>query len=228
MSKQLKSLRPKSTIIAIVLACAAFLSPQAAAISVGFSKVTNNNVENLSSQLSVDITEGLSGALFTFYNNVGIASSITDIYFDQGTTSLFSSINVIDDSGDGVSFSAGANPSNLPGGNPIGFSAHFSADSDAPVSQNGVNSSTEWVQFLGTFNVGTYANLLESLASNDFRIGLHVQSIGIAGGSDGYVSGITSLPSTVPVPAAAWLFGSALFGLFAVSRRKKMKMLTNN
>lgn len=33
-------------------------------------------------------------------------------------------------------------------------------------------------------------------------------------------SSIAPLPSTVPVPAAAWLFGSALLGFFGFSRRK--------
>jgi len=33
---------------------------------------------------------------------------------------------------------------------------------------------------------------------------------------------ITTAPAVVPVPAAAWLFGSALLGLFGFSRRKKL------
>jgi hypothetical protein len=31
---------------------------------------------------------------------------------------------------------------------------------------------------------------------------------------------LTATPSAVPVPAAAWLFGSALLGLMGISRRK--------
>lgn len=38
---------------------------------------------------------------------------------------------------------------------------------------------------------------------------------------DGMVTGLTSAPSAVPVPAAAWLFGSALIG-FASFRRKSV------
>jgi len=222
MKSLIKLLHPKSTVIALALAYASFSSSQAVAISVNFENITSNNVEDLSGQLSVEVTESVSGALFTFYNNIGIASSITDIYFDLGSTSLFTSINVNSVSGAGVSFSDGASPGNLPSGNTIGFVANFAADSDAPggVPHNGVNYSSESVTFLGTFNVGTFTNLLDSLALNDFRIGLHVQSIG-GGGSDSYVSVPTSIPAAVPVPAAAWLFGSALFGLFAVGRRKK-------
>ena len=39
-------------------------------------------------------------------------------------------------------------------------------------------------------------------------------------GSDAYISQVPNV-STVPVPAAAWLFGSALFGLIALGRRKE-------
>jgi hypothetical protein len=36
-------------------------------------------------------------------------------------------------------------------------------------------------------------------------------------------NGTVSTPSAVPLPAAAWLFGSGLLGLIGVSRRKKLK-----
>ena len=37
------------------------------------------------------------------------------------------------------------------------------------------------------------------------------------------VLGASGSPSAVPLPAAAWLFGSALFGLVAVARRRAVK-----
>jgi hypothetical protein len=36
--------------------------------------------------------------------------------------------------------------------------------------------------------------------------------------SEAYIGGVT----TVPVPAAAWLFGSALIGLAGVARKRKL------
>ena len=38
---------------------------------------------------------------------------------------------------------------------------------------------------------------------------------------DGYVLNITTSPSAVPIPAAAWLMGSGLIGLASIGRRKK-------
>jgi hypothetical protein len=38
--------------------------------------------------------------------------------------------------------------------------------------------------------------------------------------ADGYLLNVTLSPSPVPVPAALWLFGTALIGLIGVSRRK--------
>src|SRR3989337_434902 len=62
----------------------------------GFFNITNNGNPDVASQLSVDvwdkaqadanfgITLNAGNILFVFKNAVGIASSITDIYFDDG------------------------------------------------------------------------------------------------------------------------------------------------
>ena len=39
---------------------------------------------------------------------------------------------------------------------------------------------------------------------------------------DDFAAGVKSAPSVVPLPAAAWLFGSALFGFMMVSNRRKV------
>ena len=187
-----------------------------------FTQITSNGNQSVATQLTAEVTQSGSNVLFTFKNSSVIASSITDIYFDYGKTNFFSSVsnNVLGAAGDstGVSFADGANPSNLPSGNNIGFSADASGDSNAPTSSNGVNTSSEYVSFLGTSLTGvTFANVLAGLDSGAFRLGLHVQSIGQVGGSEAFV---TSTPSAVPLPAAGWLFGSALVGLMGLSRRK--------
>ncbi|CAG7856682.1 hypothetical protein MCAMS1_01258 [biofilm metagenome] len=51
------------------------------------------------------------------------------------------------------------------------------------------------------------------LTSGDYILGLN-------GGSGSYSINFTSQISEVPVPAAVWLFGSALMGLFGVRRSK--------
>lgn len=186
-----------------------------------WTNITNNGNQNVGGQLAVDVTDaGSNRVSFKFTNNVGIASSITDIYFDDNAPAILLSLFNIVDSGAGVAFSNGANPSNLPGGAPYDFTADFSADSDAPVAQNGVSSASEWVTL--TYNlVGgkTFADLLAELNNGGLEIGLHVQSIGTAGGSDGYLL-TGSPPPSVPEPAALGLFGVGLIGLGLLRRRR--------
>ena len=60
-----------------------------------------------------------------------------------------------------------------------------------------------------------------------FRIGLHLQAIdadciGLSGCGDTDSDSYVNTPNVVPVPAAAWLFGTALLGFFATARRKKI------
>lgn len=62
-----------------------------------------------------------------------------------------------------------------------------------------------------------------SLSANFWSWGLDGYSVPIDFGNLNGVSVSTKLkpPAVVPVPAAAWLFGTALIGLFGLSRRRK-------
>lgn len=178
-----------------------------------FFKITNNNPEDLSGQLSVNVTDaGGSQVSFQFLNNVGIASSVTQIYFDNGAGAYLTALALGTQTG--VDFSIGGSPPNLPAGNTVSFSADYLATADAPVAPSGINSATDSLQILGS---GLFANVIAGLTSGDLRIGLHVQAIGQGGGSDSYVTGGT--PSAVPVPMSAWLFASGL-GMLAIARRR--------
>ena len=104
------------------LALGVAVSP-AQAVTVGFVGI-NPDQQNLSGQLSVDVTQ-LGGAgsnvQFVFRNNVGIASNVSEIYFDW-TNGLFSpTIVSISENNAGLNFSAGGSPPDLPGGNTISF-----------------------------------------------------------------------------------------------------------
>lgn len=189
----------------------------AATASTSFSLFTSNGNQNISSQLAMDTSASGNQVFFTFLNNVGIASSITDIYFDLGTASGFSLSNMSIADQVGVKFSMGAAPGNVPGGNTIGFTADsgLSADSDAPVAPNGINALGDYLTISALLSSGTYDALLRDLRSGMFRVAMHVQAIGTAGGSDSYVT------TAVPLPAAAWLFGSALLGFMGFSVRRK-------
>lgn len=198
------------------------LPVQAASMAYGFSSLSNKSPEYLSAQLRMAVTEVHGGALFTFGNAAGVSSSITDIYFDDAVTPLFTSISYQSASGSGVAFDSQATPANLPGGKSIGFLADYSGDANAQplgVIDGGVNSKDEWVSFLGLWaNAATFDGLLTALASDDFRVGLHIQAIGGQGVSGSYVNQL----NPVPLPAAAWLFASALFGFVVVANRRKV------
>lgn len=213
----------KNTISALFTALSMmFVISVSQAATFTFTNIENNTTD-ISSQLSVDLADTADGVTFTFWNDVGVTSSVTDIYFDEGTTDLFSGFEILSSSST-VSFSptiitdSAASPTNLPGGNAIGFSADFSADSSGNPS-NGIDASGESITFLAIAGTEftSYTALLDDVLAGSFRMGLHVQAFA-DGKSDAYVSN----PNVIPVPAAAWLFGTALFGFFATARRKKI------
>jgi len=191
-----------------------------------FTNITNNNAANAAAgeaQLSVELFDLGSSASFVFSNSGPNPSSITDIYFDDGSTSIFAAViglSDIDNSDPGVAFSPLATPGNLPGGNadPWNFSttAGLSADSDAPAQPNGVNPGETVGITLDFVGGATFDDLLNEMATGDFRIGLHVQGFA-NGGSEAF---ITDGPPTVPVPGALML---AAIGIGCVSFLRKGK-----
>jgi PEP-CTERM motif len=214
--------------LAASLSAAAMLAAgSASAVTFHFGQITHNT-QDIASQLSVDVEENLSGGVqFTFRNAVGVASSITEIYFDDGT--LFGGIAGISDSDGnllGVSFLQGANPPDLPGGKsidpPFAVTQTFLASSTNPQVSRGVNASNEWVAI--TFDLldgKTFADTIAALRAGDnlgrgdssdgtLRIGLHIT--GINGTSDSYV--------TVPEPTGVLLFGIGTLIAGAAIRRR--------
>lgn len=186
----------------------------ARAQNYSFSCITSGAATNCStgqSQLGLTLSGGSSSVDFRFANAGPLASSIADIYFDWTNASYaLSTSGVITDSGAGVSFSWGASPPNLPGGNGIGFSADIAADSNSPVQPNGVNPG-EWVNF--NFS-RPYADIANGLNTGQLRVGLHVQ-----GFSDGGSASFVTTPIPEPEIYAMMLAGLGLMG-FVASRRK--------
>jgi hypothetical protein len=174
----------------------------------------SNITPDVSFQLSMDVNEVSDNRVsFTFLNSGLIASSITDIYFDDGT--LLGIASIIN-GGSGVSFSQYASPSNLPGGSslfpPFEAIEYFSADSNSPVAPKGVNPG-EWVTIIfNLINGKDFSATTAALASGELRVGLKVQAIGQQGESASFVN-------KVPEPSLTLLLGIGLASVALLSRR---------
>ena len=201
---------------ALVLAAA----PARAAV-LGFGCISGNLAGDCAigeAQLTVNVSDAGGGeVLFSFSNSGPAASSITDVYFDDG--SLLALAVVINDlvAPGIVDFSQGASPGNLPAGNlaspPFQTTAGFNADSNPPTQPNGVNPG-ELLGIRFTLQAGQdFDDVLSELGDGTLRIGIHVQGYA-TGGSESFVN------EPLPEPATFGLLGLGAAALaFARSRR---------
>jgi hypothetical protein len=218
-----------------------FASSSEAAV-FGFTALNTSDPNAVAaSQFKMEVTDNLNGSVTFKFTNVGpLASSICDVYFDDGA--YFGNPFGLAYSS-GVIFTAGAAPGELPGGESIGFqtSAGLSADSDPAVQPNGVSNTVngeEWLSIKFTLiNGKTFNDVINGLAAGlayqnqgqeTIRVGLHVQGFAnegslsfingpILGGGGGTES------ETVPEPASLAIWGGlGVAGLIAARRRKKL------
>lgn len=194
------------------------------AVSYGFGNITANKLADAAigeAQLSVNVEASGSQVLFTFLNSGPAASSITDVYFDDGA--LLGIASIIN--GPGVNFSQGAAPPNLPGGNAVNFNttSGFLADSNPPAQPNGVNPG-ESLGILFNLEAGkTFDDVIAALALaganpgvdvvGGLRIGIHVQGF-TGGGSESFVNRVPDGGTTAGLMGLSML----LIGLFGRRR----------
>lgn len=189
----------------------------------GFERISDNSVVDVASQLTVDVVgDGDDRVVFTFHNTGAVADNavIADIYFDDRKGLLLSLDQILDRDYNhrmypGVDFSTPARPLNLPGAKSIDpafqvtESLSFDADNPGPKWGIGAGESLSI-----RFNVADSGldDILRTIHTSDFTIGLHVQCLpnyaldGEYSGteaSDGFVT-------TTPLPDAAILGGSGL------------------
>ncbi|MBT9611845.1 MAG: hypothetical protein IV108_01095 [Burkholderiales bacterium] len=210
----------KKLLIALALGACVAAPASAATASYSFNCLTQTNAANCGigqAQLFMDVSDTLvaSQVLFEFHNTGPAASSLTDVYFDDG--SLLGIAQVFN--GPGVSFSPPAKPGDLPGGNKASpafqTTAGFSADSDAPVSPNGVNPGEKVGILFNLISGQSFADVVNALGiaggANGLRVGVHVQSFG-NGGSESFINAVSPVPE-----AKQWLM--MLLGISVIATR---------
>lgn len=217
------SLLARSWLPVAVMVCFVSLAPAAQASTVGFHGITSNDLDNVATgeaQFTVDVTDSDDNqVLFTFLNSGPVASSITQVYFDDGSLLGIASV---DNTVDGVRFTEDdedkVTPPKLPGGDtidpPFEVTAGFLADAENPQPDNGINPGESLGILFSLQGDQSFGNVIEELASGELRIGIHAQSID-GGGSESFVN------NPVPLPAGLWLFGSALAALTGIGWRRR-------
>jgi len=157
-------------------------------------------------QMSMEVTDaGFGRVLFTFRNAGPEASSITDIYVDDGS---LLTLAVIHNTTGSVEFSPDPAPPNLPRAQnvvPVFVAdASLSADSDSPTQPMGINPY-ESLGIEYTISAGAdFQTVIDELNTGVMRIGIHVQGYD----SEGSESFINKTPE--PVTAMFLAIGAIL------------------
>jgi hypothetical protein len=171
----------RRTVLASALASAALAvgSGPAAALTLGFQCISDNDASNCATgeaQLQAESSAGPSAGLvsFAFTNSGPNASSIIGVYFeDQGSDLLDGMDSFLE--GSGVDFEFDADPFDLPDGDEVDpdFEASFSVGAE---SLSGGIDPGEILTVLAELSAGrTFDDVEAALLGGSLRLGLHVQ-----------------------------------------------------
>jgi hypothetical protein len=201
--------------------------------------------------LNTDVTLSTNQALFVITSTAALASSITDVYFQDGTLLALASTYVGGDS----AFSQGGKPSDLPGGNNIVPSfvttESWSENADKPPPADGVDESGDALGVLFSLQSSYgYSDVVTALNNGiseprnvwnpdgsdksggdlGLRVGIHVQAFP-DGQSESFIDwssdkGAGPLIVGVPAPPSAILLGVGGLVLVGLSwaRRRQLSL----
>lgn len=160
-------------------------------------------------QLSVDVTElSPTTARLLFANSGPVDSAVTKICFEySGATAI--NLGLVSTSP--MSWSLGN--TQLPGANGT-FISDFCIHTDPPPSMNGITPTTSPLEVILSYDAGSF-DIVESLGNADFRLGLHVISIGAGEYSESFINNIPE-PSTALLLGFVALVGKSYRRIFVV------------
>jgi hypothetical protein len=216
----------KNSIKLIALSLVMINASKAISVSYDFLNITNNGSQDIASQLLLTVSAANATSTtvdFKFTNNVGIASNVTEIYFNAANLGTAT----VTQFGTDFSTSYSLNPGNVPSGNTLtpSFVTSWGLDS-ANGNAKGINSATDWLNISFVLNTNFYADYSAVIAainnpdsSGNIRFGLHVRSIGTGGNSDSFVNDVPP-PSQVPDSSTTTiLLGLGLVTLGLIRRK---------
>jgi len=198
-------------------------SAAGASVDLSFFRLTDSGAPDIAGQIRLTVSgvEGQPGLIdFTFSNEVGTRSSITDIFFADGA--ILGKASVVQSGSLFVgarSTMAGANLLDPEFVTTRAFrtAAGLFNDNGSAVNPTGLDRAEDFVTFRFELKNGATTDDVTAALSaaatpyGNIRVGVIARSIGGSGGSDSF-SNFALL--SVPIPAAAW---TGVLGLGAVA-----------
>ena len=162
---------------------------------------TTNEVDPAVSMSILDSILQSSTASGTATNGIAVTDSLSDLGIDVANTS-----------GQALTFSFG-----------FDIIALASASGDLATANATVDILGGFVDILAVASAGVGLQLLADATGDASQSGIIQFTLldGEFNSISGFIDSNGTAESVVPVPAAAWLFGSGLLGLVGVARRKK-------
>ena len=212
-------------IIALTVVVSLLTSTAQAGFQYGFWAITNNSNANKATgtnQLKLEAFDVGNNQVQLLFSNTGSkASSITDIYFDDGQN-LLTSVASIQNSA-GVIFRTGNNLPTLTGGGGVGFFTDQSLNTESTTIAFGVNPGESVGLTLQIASGHMFGEVVNSLANCNLRVGLMMQGFSGSALTESFMNASTN-SSPVPVtpePSALALGGLACVGLLWQKRKKR-------